>query len=218
MTKIGIIGMGMMGRTHFEAYESLKDAKVVAVADMNAARAAGDLAGTGGNVLQGGLSRLPMDRIKGYTDYCKLLESDVDIVDICVPTPAHADTAIEAIQSGKHVICEKPLGRTLADAQRIADAAAKGKGAFMPAMCMRFWPEWAWLKKAVDNKTYGKVLGASFRRCASMPGGWFSDGKMSGGAILDLHIHDTDFVNFLFGKPRPSPAAVTPKSPAKSTM
>jgi predicted dehydrogenase len=202
MTRVGIIGLGMMGRTHFEAYESLGNVKVVAIADENPARAAGDLTGTGGNVLQGGLTKLPMDRIKGYTDYKQLIASDIDVIDICVPTPAHAELAIAAIKSGKHVVCEKPLGRTLADAQRIAEAAASCKGAFMPAMCMRFWPAWAWLKKAVEQKTYGKVLGAQFQRCASLPGGWFGNGKMSGGAILDLHIHDTDFVNFLFGKPQ----------------
>ena len=60
-----------------------------------------------------------------------------------------------AIAAGKHVLCEKPLARTAADARRIARAAAKGTGFFMPAMCIRFWPEWAWLKKAIDKGTYG---------------------------------------------------------------
>ena len=72
----------------------------------------------------------------------------------------------------------------------------------MPAMCMRFWAEWEWLKRAVDEQRYGKVRSATFRRVGSIPAGWFRDGKASGGGILDLHIHDTDFIYHLFGKPR----------------
>ena len=75
----------------------------------------------------------------------------------------------------------------------------------MPAMCLRFWPEWVWLKQAIDTKPYGRVLGARFRRVAQPPA-WgqkfFLDGKRSGGALLDLHIHDTDFVQFCFGRPQ----------------
>jgi predicted dehydrogenase len=193
----------MMGRTHYEAYQEIAGAVVVAVADQDPKRAAGDLAGTGGNVLQGGLSKLPMDRIKGTTNASELIAmKDVDVVDVCLPTTQHVDVAIEAIRAGKHVICEKPLARTCADAERIAAAARGGRGMFMPAMCMRFWPQWAWLKRAVGEKRYGKVLSATFRRVASMPAGWYRDGTISGGAALDLHIHDSDFVQHLFGMPR----------------
>lgn len=71
-------------------------------------------------------------------------------------------------------------------------------------MCMRFWPEWTWLKQAVERNTYGKVLAARFRR-VSEPPLWnrkrYFNGAESGGALLDLHIHDTDFIQFLFGRP-----------------
>ncbi len=72
----------------------------------------------------------------------------------------------------------------------------------MPAMCIRFWPQWAWLKQAVVQRRYGGVRAATFRRVAQMPPGWFQDGEKSGGAVMDLHIHDTDFVSYLFGQPR----------------
>jgi predicted dehydrogenase len=144
-----------------------------------------------------------MERIKGYIDYNDLLANpEVDLVDICLPTTQHLEVALAALKSGKHVLCEKPLARTSAEGQKIADAAKNAKGFFMPAMCMRFWPQWSWLKKAVDEKRYGKVLSATFRRVASMPGGWYKDGRISGGAALDLHIHDTDFVQHLFGMPK----------------
>ena len=200
--KIGIIGLGMMGRTHYEAYQEIEDAQVVAIADQNPKRAKGDLSDTGGNVLQGGLAQLPMDKIRGTISAFELIAmKDVDIVDVCVPTTHHTNMAIEALRAGKHVLCEKPLARTSADGEKIAAAADTAKGIFMPAMCMRFWPQWAWLKKAVADGKYGKVLSATFRRVAQMPGGWYADGAFSGGAALDLHIHDTDFVQYLFGMP-----------------
>lgn len=202
MANIGIIGLGMMGRTHYEAYQKIPGAKVVAIADSDPKRAAGDLSGTGGNILKGGLTQLPMDKIKGYTDYHQLFaDKNVEVIDICVPTTIHPEIAEAALKTGKHVMCEKPLGRTLADAMRIAKAAEQSSGLFMPAMCIRFWPEWAWAKQAIADKRYGKVVSASCRRVASMPGGWYKEGKLSGGAILDLHIHDIDFILYLFGKP-----------------
>jgi predicted dehydrogenase len=69
-------------------------------------------------------------------------------------------------------------------------------------MVMRFWPQWVWLKKAVAAETYGKVRSATFRRVASMPPGWYRNGAISGGAALDLHVHDVDFVYHLFGWPK----------------
>jgi predicted dehydrogenase len=203
MTRIGIIGLGMMGRTHYEAYGEIADAQVTAVSDVDPKRASGDLTGTSGNVLKGALNSLPMDRIKGSVDYNELLaDPNVDVVDICLPTTQHLEVAVAALKSGKHVLCEKPLARTSAEGEKIAAAAKQAKGFFMPAMCMRFWPQWTWLKKAVDEKRYGKVVSATFRRVASMPAGWYKDGRISGGAALDLHIHDTDFVQHLFGLPR----------------
>jgi predicted dehydrogenase len=200
--KVGIIGLGMMGRTHYEAYQEL-GTTVVAVADEDPKRARGDLTGTSGNVIAGAVNQLPMDRIKGTTSASELIAmKDVDVIDICVPTTQHVEVALEALRAGKHVVCEKPLARTSGDAERIAAAAREAMGAFMPAMCMRFWPQWAWLKQAVAEGRYGKVLSATFRRVASMPGGWYRDGHVSGGAALDLHIHDTDFVQFLFGMPK----------------
>lgn len=62
--------------------------------------------------------------------------------------------------------------------------------------------EWEWLKQAVAEKRYGEVRSATFRRAGTTPGGWFRNGKLSGGALLDLHVHDVDFVYHLFGKPK----------------
>jgi predicted dehydrogenase len=204
MIRIGIIGLGFMGKTHYGIYARNPEAQVVAVSDIDPKRAAGDLTGASGHLDPAEESRLPMQHIRGTTDWRELIAmKDVDVVDVCLPTPAHVEVVPPALAAGKHVICEKPLARTSADARVIADAAARAKGLFMPAMCMRFWPEWAWLKRAVVEGHYGRVLAAMFRRVGSYPAkGWLLDGSLSGGAALDLHIHDTDFVYHLFGKPR----------------
>ncbi len=126
-------------------------------------------------------------------------------MDICTPTPLHPTQAIAALKAGKHVLCEKPLARTSAEAREILQAAETAPGFLMPAMCMRFWPGWSWLKQMVTQESYGKVLAARFRRESEMPAwsrqGTYSGGNDPGGALFDLHIHDTDFVNHLFGRP-----------------
>jgi predicted dehydrogenase len=143
-----------------------------------------------------------MTRLRGTTDpYALIAMSDVDLVDICVPTPSHSELAVAALKADKHCICEKPMARTLKQARQIVQAGEKSRGFFQPAMCMRFWPEWAWLKRMIDGGSYGKVRDATFRRVGSMPPGWFRDGEQSGGAILDLHLHDTDYIKFAFGTP-----------------
>jgi predicted dehydrogenase len=134
-----------------------------------------------------------------------LADPDVEAVDLCTPTPLHLEQAIAALRAGKHVLCEKPLARTSSQAQQILEAMNASGKFLMPAMCMRFWPGWAWLKDVVQQQRYGKVHAARFRRVSEMPG-WgkatYAGGQDMGGALFDLHIHDTDFVQFLFGVPK----------------
>jgi len=201
MIRVGIIGLGMMGRMHYANWGKVDGAEVVAVADSDPKRAAGDLADGWSNI-EGGAKSLDMDRIAGTTDpHALIAMENVDLVDVCVPTPFHAELAAAALVGGKHCVCEKPMTRTIEQAREIVEAAEAAAGLLLPAMCMRFWPQWAWLKKAVEEGTYGKVMDASFRRVGASPPGWFRNGEMSGGAILDLHLHDTDFVKYVFGMP-----------------
>jgi predicted dehydrogenase len=201
MIRIGVIGLGMMGRMHYANWQKIAAVEVVAIADIDPKRAAGDLSGGWANIA-GGASSLDMGRLRGTTDpYALIAMGDVDMVDICVPTPCHSELAVAALKADKHCMCEKPMARTLEQGRQIVQAAGKSRGFFQPAMCMRFWPEWAWLKRAIDAGTYGKVRDATFRRVGGMPPGWFRDGKQSGGAILDLHLHDTDFIKYAFGTP-----------------
>lgn len=207
MVRIAILGVGFMGLTHYKAYEQIDGAEVVTIASRDPDKAAGRVAGVAGNVGGALPDRLPMDRIHGTTDLHEpIAREDIDVIDICLATPMHAEYAIAALEAGKHVVCEKPLAATVDAAEPIVEAAERaeraGKGYFMPAMCMRFWPAWQWLKEAVDDGRFGGVRSAAFVRNTCPPGGWFRDGALSGGAAMDLHIHDTDYIHWLFGTPR----------------
>ena len=91
----------------------------------------------------------------------------------------------------------------------------------MPAMCLRFWPEWKWVKDAIDEDRYGRPLSARFRRVAEAPA-WgqnsFLDGEKSGGGLLDLHIHDAILPPSVSVAPRTSTHRATPRSAARLTM
>jgi predicted dehydrogenase len=206
MVNVGIVGLGFMAATHIKAYRKIRQARITAICNPSGRHLDGNLTKVGGNIGPKDPVRLDMRKVKAYRSFEQMLaDPEIDLIDICTPTPSHPALAIAALEAGKHVVCEKPLARTAKLAREIAKAAKEKQAFLMPAMCLRFWPEWAWLKEMVVNETYGKVLAARFRRVAEPPS-WgqknFLDGERSGGALLDLHIHDTDFVQFCFGRPR----------------
>lgn len=203
MPNVGVIGLGMMGLTHLDVYARRPDVRVVAVADLDAGRRSGKTKAAG-NIEGQAKGGIDFGAVKQHADGMDLINDPaVEIVDICLTTPLHLQYGLAALAAGKHVLIEKPLARTSAEAIALADAASKAEGISMVAMCMRFWPAWAWLKDAIDAGTFGKVLAAQFRRVAGHPGGpFYSDGQACGGAALDLHIHDTDFVQYCFGPPK----------------
>ena len=112
--KIGLVGLGFMGTTHWGVYKGMKNAKVVALADVDAKKRKGDISAVVGNI-GGGDNSKPLD-LSGVTVYDDafdmITDPDIDIVDICVPTPEHSDLVCAALAVGKHVFCEKPLCRT----------------------------------------------------------------------------------------------------------
>lgn len=198
---VAVIGLGFMGVTHLRAYLDNPQARVVAVCGLAKLPVKGVLRGVAGNIKKSGDLRLG-PRVRVYRQFDELLaDPDVEMVDICTPTALHPAQVIAALKAGKHVLCEKPLAQNAADARQVLKAAAASEKFLMPAMCMRFWPGWNWLKKIIAENTYGAVRAASFQRLSAMPA-WGSAGVHAGGALFDLHIHDTDFVNYLFGRPQ----------------
>jgi predicted dehydrogenase len=203
MLNVGIIGLGSMGMTHLAAHLKEAHARVVAVSDLKFATPGAKI-GRVGNI-PGHTDDIgpALDEIIKYSNAADLLANpDIQAVDICAPTSEHKNLALAAIRAGKHVLVEKPLARTSADAREIAAAARTANLVLMPAHCMRFWPGWDWLKEAVDSRRFGAVESAVFTRVGGKPPvPFYNDGVACGGAHFDLHIHDTDFVAHLFGKP-----------------
>ncbi len=203
---IGIVGLGFMAATHLRAYRQVEGAHIAALCNPSGSHLDGDFSKVSGNVGANEPVKLDMQGIQASRNFAELLANpEIHLIDICAPTRAHHELSLAALRAGKHVLVEKPLARSVKLAREITEAAARAKGFFMPAMCVRFWPEWAWLRKAIKEETYGKVLAARFRRVAEPPA-WgqknFFKGAESGGALFDLHIHDTDFVQFCFGRPK----------------
>ena len=213
MTGVGVVGLGFMGRTHLAAYRDAAKAghpnRLVAVSDQDPARRSGENSGAGNLNIGSGSERLfDPDEVAGYADPAELFADErVELVSICTPTDSHVDLAIAALLAGKHVLVEKPVALTHPEVARLgvaAGAAAERGIHCMPALCMRFWPAWSWLKQAVVDGRYGAVKSAAFQRLASPPA-WnpqfYQDTVRTGGALVDLHIHDADFIQHLFGTP-----------------
>lgn len=205
MLRIGLIGLGFMGRTHLENYLKLEaeglDIRVVALCDMDSSKLSGQ--GSGGNI-ETTSNTIDFERFNKYTSIAEMLEQEeLDCVDITLPTFLHADVTEQCLNAGLHVLCEKPMALNAAESERMIEAAEQNGKLLTIGQCLRFWPAYVYLKQLVEQGTYGHVTGGYFFRGGSTPtwGAWLIDKTKSGGALLDMHVHDTDMVQWLFGKP-----------------
>lgn len=207
VVRVGIIGFGFMGRTHARAYQTAArdgfQCRLVAIADCSL-RSLKEVDDSSGN-LETGAQPIEFDGVELHRDAAALLADDsIDAVSVCTHTDTHVELAIAALQAGKHVLVEKPIAIKPQDVQRLADAAAQSDRVCMPAMCMRYWPAWVKLHEMIKSQQYGRVRSAEFHRMGSRPK-WaeqfYADEARSGGALYDLHIHDTDFIVHCFGLP-----------------
>ncbi|MGE4602603.1 MAG: Gfo/Idh/MocA family oxidoreductase [Planctomycetota bacterium] len=203
---IGIIGFGFMGRTHLAAYLRASESgiscgvrEVFSLDDPSSA--------SGGNVDTGASTGLDLlaSEIRFSKEVDTLLAcDDIDLVSICTPTDTHVDLAIKALEAGKHVLLEKPVALSCSEVERLQQAHDGSGLLCMPAMCMRFWPGWSWLRATVQDGSLGAVTSASFQRIGASPTwsqDFYLDEQRSGGALTDLHVHDADFIVATFGMP-----------------
>ncbi|MDD2479294.1 MAG: Gfo/Idh/MocA family oxidoreductase [Victivallaceae bacterium] len=206
--RVGIIGLGFMGTTHFGIHQANPKAQVVAVADIDKVKLTGNISAVVGNIGTRDSDQLDFSGIKTYENALDLINSlDVDMVDICVPTFLHKKFALAAIKAGKHVFLEKPFSRNLDEVKEIAAAARASDKNFNVGMCVRAWPEYFDARTRFKAGEFGALKSANFRRLSPSVDGnswenWFMNNQRSGSAILDLHMHDIDLVRFFFGKPR----------------
>lgn len=205
MVGIGLIGVGFMGMTHFEAARKLKEARVVALSTRSEKKLAGDWSDIQGNFGPRGSSDVDLSGVSRYADYHDLLaDSSVDLVDICLPTDRHEEVTLEALAAGKHVLVEKPISIELEAADRMVAAAERAGRLLMVAQVLPFFPEFRWVRECVESGKHGRLLAASFRRVIAPPQ-WsdeMSDFRKLGGWGIDLHIHDNHYISLLCGVPR----------------
>ena len=202
MVNIGIIGLGFIGKMHLAVLRQSKLTTVVAVADRTPANLEGKAA-EGNLAVSGDIS---LDGVARYDDGDALLrDPKVEAVLIALPTYLHKEYILKAIAAGKHILCEKPLTLTSAEGAEVVDALRGYDRVFMAAQCIRFWPVYVEACAIIRSGAYGKLLSGQFTRQSGKPTwswqGWLLDEPRGGGAALDLHIHDVDFVNYLFGAP-----------------
>jgi len=206
MLHCGIIGLGGLGKVHFKNLSEMgkKDigVKIVALCDVEEKKITEKV-----NINLGeDKSEIDPAQYSIYTDAEKMLKNEkLDFVVTALPTYLHADIAVMALDHGLHVFSEKPMALTVEEGQRMLDASKRNGKLLMIGQCLRYWPEYRKLKQIIDDGEFGKVIRAEFSRYSSLPvwswQNWYLDEKKSGGAALDLHVHDVDTVNWLFGAP-----------------
>ncbi|ASK62224.1 oxidoreductase [Virgibacillus phasianinus] len=191
--KIGVIGAGSISEMHFESYKNNSDVEIYAVCDLNEQRAEEKAEKYGAE--------------KYYTNYQDLLDNpEVDAVSICTWNNSHAEISIAALNSGKHVLVEKPLCKTVEEARNIEKAAKKNDGKVIQVgFVRRFGTNTKVLKSFIESGDLGEIYyaKASCLRVLGNPGGWFSDKERSGGGpLIDLGVHIIDLCWYLMGKPK----------------
>jgi predicted dehydrogenase len=204
MIRVGIAGLGFMGMIHYLAYQKLEGVRVAAMCEQDRARLEGDWRAIKGNFGPPG-TMMDLSGIEKYEHLDRMLaDTNLDMIDICLPPAAHAPVAIDALAAGKHVFCEKPIALEPADARRMVNAARAAGKQLMIGQVLPFFPEYALAYRAVTSGQYGRLLGGHFKRVISDPQ-WlkdFYDPAKIGGPMLDLHVHDAHFIRLLCGMPR----------------
>ncbi|ULL18275.1 gfo/Idh/MocA family oxidoreductase [Paenibacillus sp. H1-7] len=187
--KAAVVGCGIMGRTHAKNWVSVPGVELVGVCDIDkdlAEKVAGS------------------NKTKAYTSFAELLEAEKpDVVSVCVPTFLHKELVLQAAEAGVHIVCEKPIASTLTDAaEMIAACKVHGVRLFI-AHVVRFFPSYRDLSAKLKAGVIGEPGVIHTKRVGGHPGrakSWYCDQEKSGGVILDLLIHDIDYLRNAVGE------------------
>ncbi len=197
--RMGIIGTGMIANSHAKQYQAMENARITAVADIDRARAK-TFAKT-------------YNTAKVFTDWKDLLEQpNVDAVSICLPVHLHAPATIDALEAGKHVLCEKPMARNASEAQAMVDAEKKTGRKLMVYYRRRFSTSARRAKEIIDAGELGRIYFSKllFHRWRGRPGydmpsfgAWFMKKEQAGGGIMmDMGGYSLDLILGLLDFPR----------------
>jgi len=188
--RIGILGSGFMGGTHARAFAKIPGVQVVAVSSRHLDKAE-KLAGEVG--------------ARATTDDRTILEDPtIDAISNTLPTHLHGPSTIAALEAGKHVLLEKPFALTAPDCDGMIAAQKRTGRTLMIAHVLRFWGDYVSLVEFVHSGKIGRPMSAVATRLSQMPAwaDWFLNPAWSGGAVLDLSVHDFDVLNWVFGTPK----------------
>ena len=187
--RAGMIGIGRVSEAHLRALKHLPDVELAAAFDKNHSKATHAVRRFGGLACR---------------DVDALLEIDLDLVIICVPTFVHRDYVVKAASSGKHILCEKPMALTLEEADEMIAVCRSSGVKLMVGHVLRFYPELKKLHELIKAEDYGKLLQLHSERLSGLAGQswdrWLFREDRSLGAI-DIHIHDLDFTLWTLGPP-----------------
>ena len=142
--RIGLVGAGNIAKTHLRAYQNVENAEVVAICDINAEKLA--------------ITAAKFGIEKTYTSETEMLANEeLDAVDVCVWNCNHAVCSIEALNAGKHVLCEKPMATSAEEAQQMLDAAKKNDRLLMIGFVVRFCDESRITMDFINNGYLGDI-------------------------------------------------------------
>lgn len=193
--KAALIGCGGMGTTHSLSLKRLSekmDVEMIAIADCRK------------EYLERTAQQWP--DVHAYRTGMELLEKETpDFVHICLPSYLHAAHAVAAMKKGCHVFIEKPVCLTKEECETLLAVQKQTGVKVMVGQVIRSFPEYRYLKKAYEEKTLGELKSLVMQRISGRVDwgfeNWFSDEKKSGSVVLDLHIHDLDFLRYMLGEP-----------------
>ena len=187
---IGVLGAGFMGGTHARAYAKIEGVKVAAISSRSLEKAQKLCDEVGGSATTDDLSILN--------------DPAVDAVSIALPTHLHKPMVLAALKAGKDVLLEKPFALNTADCDEMIAAWQQSGKSLMIGQTLHFWPEYVALIDFVHSGKIGRPLSAVASRLSQRPAwsSWFTEADKSGGAVLDLLVHDLDAVNWLLGQPK----------------
>lgn len=194
--KYGIIGCGGIANgKHLPAISKLKDVEITAYCDLIPERA------------EKANADYSHGKAKVYTDYRQLLKADVDAVAVCTPNCSHCEITVASLHAGKHVICEKPMATSYAEALQMIEARDKSGKTLTIGYQNRFRPESLFLKRACEDGALGDVYFAHAhavrRRAVPTWGVFLDEEKQGGGPLIDIGTHALDLTLFMMDNYKP---------------
>ena len=192
MLKVGIIGAGAISERHIMWYNANKECEIKAIADLNDVQLK---------------KRAEEFNIKNtYSNYRDLLkDEEIDAVSIVTPTFTHKEIIIEALKSGKHVLCEKPPALNSEETKECVEVANECGKLLMFGLVCRFRSQMQYMKKYIQDGKMGKIVCAEAVRtnqCSTTKGWLLNKEKAGGGPLMDAAIHELDSILYLMGYPK----------------